>query len=167
MKISKLQTGANFSFKRTLTPLEKIQARVAIQESKKQMGIEHIDLVTHTQSLPSFKDEDTGIGVWAPSEGTKSYINFAYDNGIDGILIEPAGVISAPLYSPYDSSAYSKKMAVDLKELTTDKWGKILPNEVFEEIVQNKNYNVEIFTVRNKIATVKWLVSNKIDIFVL
>ena len=29
-----------------------------------------------------------------------------------------------------------------------------------------KNYNVEIFTVRNKIATVKWLVSNKIDIFV-
>ena len=66
MKISKLQVGAKnkLSFKRTLTPLEKIQARVAIQESKKQLGIEHINLVTHTQSLPSFKDEDTGIGVW-------------------------------------------------------------------------------------------------------
>lgn len=144
MKISKLQTGANFSFKRTLTPLEKIQARVAIQESKKQMGIEHIDLVTHTQSLPSFKDEDTGIGVWAPSAGTKSYIDFAYENGIDGILIEPAGVISPPLYSPYDSSAYSKKMAVDLKELTTEKWGKLLPYEVFESVVQNKNYEVVV-----------------------
>ena len=156
MKISKLQVGAKnkLSFKRTLTPLEKIQARVAIQESKKQLGIEHINLVTHTQSLPSFKDEDTGIGVWAPSAGTKSYINFAYENGIDGILIEPAGVVSSPFYSPYDSSAYSKKMAVDLKELTTDKWGKILPQNVFENVVQNKNYNVETLNTKGE-STIK------------
>lgn len=149
MKISRLNNVYSPSFSRLLTPVEKIESRVNIDDAKKAIGLEHLVLVTHTPSFPSSKDEDTGIGILSLNKGAKSYIDFAYNNGIDGISIEPMGIVQGEFYSPYDSSVLSKKPIVDLKALTQDEWANILDEEVFEEIVNGKDYNVDIYSQEN------------------
>lgn len=139
----------NLSFGRELTKVESIENRLLVNEAEKAMGIENIALVTHSPSLPSTQKENTGIGVLALTEGTKSYFDFAYSNGINSISIEPRGVIKADYYCPYDGSAFSKKVVVDLKDLTTDEWANILPEETFNSVVDNKDFNVKI-PVKNK-----------------
>lgn len=132
------QQRKNTSFGRQLTPIEKIENRVTIADAKKTLGIDHVDLIAHTPSLPSDPKEDTGIGVLSKNQGTKRFIDFAYENGIDGVVIEPSGIIGGPLYSPYDSTSFSKKTVVDVKALSEDKWGKLLSPEVAAEIVARK-----------------------------
>jgi 4-alpha-glucanotransferase len=134
----------SISFGRELTPIENITNRCRVYDAKKAIGLDHIVLVTHTPCLPSEPNEDNGIGVLASTKGTLKYLNFAYDNGIDGISIEPQGVIKGEYYCPYDSSSFSKKVVVNLNELTTDKWACILPESVAQDVVKNKNYNVRI-----------------------
>lgn len=136
-------TPATISFQRRLKPHEKIENRVLIQEGKKSIGLDNMMLVTHSMSLPSTKTDDTGIGVLSKNHGTLSYIDLAYDNGFDGILLEPGGTIKAPYYSPYEASLMSKKVVADLKALTTPKWGEILPRAEFDAIVKNKQYDGE------------------------
>lgn len=136
--------SAGVTFGRELNPLENVMNRANIDEAKKALGLEHIVVVTHTPCLPTEKNEDNGIGVLASTEGTLKYFNFIYDNGIDGISIEPQGVIKGEYYCPYDSSSFSKKIVVNLKELTEDKWANILPQEVARNVVKNKNYNVRV-----------------------
>lgn len=128
------------SFGRSLSSFEKIESRVLNEEAKKAIGLENLVLVTHTPSLPSTGDEDTGIGVLSKNKGTLSYIDFAYNNGIDGIMIEPQGIIKGEYYSPYEASLMSKKAVADLKALTQSKWANILPYEVYKQAVDGKEY---------------------------
>ncbi len=144
------------SFGRELSPVEKIENRIAITEAEKALGIKNIALITHSPSLPAREKEDTGIGVLALTEGTKDYLDFAYQNGINSISIEPTGIIYPDYYCPYDSSVFSKKAIVDLKALTTEEWGKILPTEEFTKIVDNKNYDVKIPVEYQDPKTVKF-----------
>lgn len=133
---------SNISFTRLLTPLEKIESRVAAKEAKKAIGLDNMAIVTHSVSFPSLPDEDMGVGLLSLNGGARNYINFLYDNGFDAISIEPMGIIRPPLYSPYEGSLLSKKNLVDLKELTEDKWANILSVSDFKEVVENKNYEV-------------------------
>ena len=142
MKIS----NSNLSFQRLLTPIEKIETRAAITDAKKAIGLDRLAIVTHSISFPSDVSEDVGIGILSDNRGTNSYINFLYDNGFDMLSIEPMGRIRAEFYSPYDSTLLSKKQIVDLKQLCTDEWANILDIETFNEIVKNKDYNVQIPT---------------------
>ena len=140
MKINSLSAANRNqpSFQRRLDSFEKIESRVLKEEAKKAIGLNNMVLVTHTPSLPSTAYEDTGIGVLTKNQGTLSYIDFAYHNAIDGIMIEPQGIIRGEYYSPYEASLMSKKAIVDLKALTQSKWANILPYEVFREAVENK-----------------------------
>ena len=149
MKINSINNKYNLSFSRNLRPIEKIQSRAYIDEAKKAIGLNRMVLITHTPSLPSSKDEDVGIGVLSLNQGTKSYLNFAYNNGFDAISVEPSGIVKPPFYSPYDSSLLSKKMIVDLKELTTDKWANILDKDIFKKAVGSKNYTIDFFVSEN------------------
>lgn len=134
----------NISFERRLEPFEKIQSRVFLNEGKKAVGLDNMVLVTHTPSLPSEADEDTGIGVLSKNKGALSYIDFAYNNAFDGIMVEPGGIISGAYYSPYEASLMSKKAVVDLKALTGDDWASILPMEDYQNAVRDKNYSVSV-----------------------
>lgn len=140
---------ANIAFQRQLTQLEKIEAKTTISEAKSALGIENFAIITHSVSLPAESSEDVGVGLLTSNQGALDYINFLYDNDINSMSIEPMGLISPPYYSPYEGSLLSRKQAVDLKELCSDKWANILSNEDFEQIVNAKNYNVQIPTATN------------------
>lgn len=131
------------SFGRRLTPFEKIENRILIQEGKKAVGLDNMLLVTHSVSLPSNLSEDTGLGILSKNTGAVGYIDMAYDNGFNGVLLEPSGSVKAPYYSPYEASLMSKKEVCDLKALTTDKWGNILPKEEFDQITKNREYKTK------------------------
>lgn len=138
MKIS----NSNLSFKRLLSPLEKIEARAYSTDAKKALGLDNLAIVTHSVSFPSAKDEDIGIGLLSLNQGAKSYVEFLYDNAIDTLSIEPTGIIKGEFYSPYDGSLLSKKPIVDLKILCSDEWANIFDIDDFNEIVKNKDYQV-------------------------
>ena len=144
MNINNSTYQKNISFQRQLTAVEKIENRAVSDDAKKAIGLDNLVLITHTPSFPSSSDEDTGIGVLSKNKGTLAYINFAYDNAIDGISIEPMGIIKGEYYSPYDSSVLSKKTVIDLKALTEDEWANILDEQSFELAVQNKDYIVSV-----------------------
>lgn len=146
----------NISFGRELKPVETIENRLLIKEAKHVMGIDNIALITHTPSLPTTKEENTGIGILALTNGTKSYLDFAYNNGINALSVEPSGIIKAEYYCPYDASAFSKKAIVDLKALTDDDWANILPDEEFKKAVNNKDYNVQVPIGDKKSKTVEF-----------
>ncbi|MBQ8634801.1 4-alpha-glucanotransferase [bacterium] len=140
MKIS----NSLISFKRLLTPLEKIETRVCCSEAKQKIGLQDLAIVTHSVSFPSSEDEDVGIGLLSLNQGTKSYIDFLFDNAIDSVSIEPVGIIKPETYSPYEGSLLSKRQIVDLKELCGDEWANIFDLDSFNQIVENKNYFVQI-----------------------
>ena len=142
MKIS----NSTLSFKRLLTPLEKIEARAYSTDAKKSLGLENLAIVTHSVSFPSSTDEDMGIGLLSLNQGAKSYVEFLYDSAIDTLSIEPMGIIKGELYSPYDGSLLSKKPIADLKLLCSDEWANIFDMDDFNKIVQNKNYQVVVPT---------------------
>ena len=132
------------SFKRLLTPLEKIETRIYCSEAKRAIGLEDLAIVTHSVSFPSTENEDMGIGLLSLNQGAKSYVEFLYNNAIDSVSIEPVGMIKPESYSPYEGSLLSKRQIVDLKELCSDKWANIFDIDSFNQIVANKDYFVSV-----------------------
>lgn len=133
---------SNISFGRLLTPLEKIETRAYSTDAKIAIGLDNLAIITHSVSFPSLKNEDVGIGMLSMNQGAISYVNFLYDNAIDAVSIEPMGYIKKDLYSPYDGSLLSKKPIIDFKQLATDKWANIFDINLFNKMVENKDYNV-------------------------
>lgn len=90
----------------------------------------------HNGSFPAAEGENTGFGT-INSNGGKAFIN--YIAGLfDAIQMGPAGKTKSSDSSPYTGTIFSTNpLFVDLKELTTDKWHKILSIETFNDIVEN------------------------------
>lgn len=119
--------------------LDKGETTKTIQEALKVLGKKHLALIIHGNSFPAAKNEDTGFG--SPnSTGGKDLIDFA--SGIfNSIQLGPSGATKSCESSPYTSTIFSTNpLFIDLKQLTTKKWGKILSETTFEEIV-NENPN--------------------------
>ena len=140
----KINQREQISFKRLLSPLEKIEARAHSTDAKRAIGLDNLAIVTHSVSFPSVKEEDVGIGILSMNQGAISYINFLYDNAIDAVSIEPMGYIKGDLYSPYEGSLLSKKPIIDFKQLTQDEWANIFDVDLYNQMVQDKNYYVRV-----------------------
>lgn len=99
--------------------------------------------IMHNGSFPSEYGENTGFGT-INSNGGKKFLNWA-EGLFDAIQMGPAGKTKSSDSSPYTGTIFSNNpLFIDLKELTTDKWGKILSVETYNDIVENnpnKNTN--------------------------
>ena len=107
-----------------------------IQNALKVLGKKNFALIIHGGSFPSASGENTGFGTMN-SNGGKEVIDFA--SGLfNAIQLGPAGKTKGCDSSPYTGTIFSTNpLFVDLKELTTKKWGKILSEQTFNEIVEN------------------------------
>lgn len=116
--------------------LEKNGTTKTIQDALNVLGKKHLALIIHGSSFPSMEDEDTGFGS-INSNGGKKVIDFA--SGIfNAIQLGPAGKTKGCDSSPYTGTIFSTNpLFIDLKQLTTEKWGKILSSTTFDEIVAN------------------------------
>jgi len=90
----------------------------------------------HNGSFPAIEGENTGFGTINSVAG-KNFIDYA--SGLfDAIQMGPAGKTKTSDSSPYTGTIFSNNpLFIDLKELTTAKWYKILSESTFNEIVEN------------------------------
>ena len=100
-------------------------------------------MIIHSGSFPAAEGENTGFGS-VNSNGGKEVIDFA--SGIfNAIQLGPAGKTKGCDSSPYTGTIFSgNPLFIDLKELTGKKWGNILSEETYNEIVKenpNKDIN--------------------------
>jgi len=116
--------------------LDKSATLKTIQEALKILGKKNLALIIHSNSFPSEIVEDTGFGT-ANSSAGKKVIDFL--SGIFNVIqLGPAGKTKCFDSSPYTGTIFSNNpLFIDLKQLTTDKWGNILSLETFDEIVGN------------------------------
>lgn len=122
--------------------LEK-NATKTIHKALKALGKKNLALIMHSGSFPAAEGENTGFGS-VNSNGGKEVIDFA--SGIfNAIQLGPAGKTKACDSSPYTGTIFSgNPLFIDLKELTDKKWGKILSEQTYNEIVNgnpNKGVN--------------------------
>ena len=119
------------------------KSKKTVRKALKVLGKKNLAFIMHSGSFPSAAGQNTGFGS-AFSDGGHEFIE--YLSGLfDAVQLGPAGKTKSCDSSPYTGTIFSgNPLFIDLKELTTSKWGKILSNTTFEEIVQNnpnKNSN--------------------------
>lgn len=107
-----------------------------IKKALKALGKKNFVFIMHNGSFPAVEGENTGFGT-INSNGGKNFINYA--TGLfDAIQMGPAGKTKSSDSSPYCGTIFSNNpLFIDLKELTTAKWYKILSEETFNQIVEN------------------------------
>ena len=107
-----------------------------IKKALKALGKKNFVFIMHNGSFPAVEGENTGFGT-INSNGGKNFINYA--TGLfDAIQMGPAGKTKSSDSSPYCGTIFSNNpLFIDLKELTTAKWYKILSEETFNQIVKN------------------------------
>ena len=107
-----------------------------IRKALKALGKKNFVFIMHNGSFPAATGENTGFGT-INSDGGKEFINYA--SGLfDAIQMGPAGKTKKSDSSPYTGTIFSNNpLFIDLKQLTTSKWHKILSETTFNEIVEN------------------------------
>ncbi len=132
------------SFQRRPRKDEERDLQLTIEDGFKVAGVKQRIAITHGSVFPA-TGRDTFIG--SPyGEGAKNWINFLKLYGFTGNQLGPNGSLYADNPSPYNSSALNENpLFIDLKALTTDKYGRILSKQTYENITlpiepNDKNY---------------------------
>ena len=125
------------------------RCKSVIRKALKVLGKKNFVFIMHNASFPSCVGENTGFGTYN-GEGGRSVIDFA--SGIFNMIqLGPNGKTKKSDASPYTGTIFSQNpLFIDLKELTTDKWHKILPQKLFDEIAENnpnKNKTVQAILI--------------------
>lgn len=107
-----------------------------IKKALKVLGKKNFVFIMHNGSFPAISGEDTGFGT-INSQAGRNFID--YSAGLfDAIQMGPAGKTKSSDSSPYCGTIFSNNpLFIDLKELTTPKWYRILSEKTFNEIVEN------------------------------
>ena len=124
------------------------KCKSVIRKALRTLGKKNFVFIMHNGSFPACEGENTGFGT-INSNGGRKFIDYA--SGIfDGIQMGPAGKTKSSDASPYTGTIFSNNpLFIDLKELTTEKWGNILPIAVYDNIVAdnpNKDTNRTSYT---------------------
>ena len=141
------------TFERRPKKEEEAELRSTINQAYKAMGTTDRVVITHGSCFPAL-DRDTFIG--SPyGKSAKEYTDFLMLYGFNGNQLGPSGELGfdekGVLPSPYSSSAFAyNRLFIDLGELTTDKYGKILSKETYYNITEipqitDKNYTQSDF----------------------
>ena len=128
------------------------KAKKTIRKALKALGKKNIAFIMHNGSFPSAENQNTGFGS-INTDGGKEFIEYA--SGLfDAIQLGPAGKTKSCDSSPYTGTIFSgNPLFIDLKELTTDKWGNILSENTYFEIVSanpNKDTNKTAYSYAYK-----------------
>lgn len=141
------------TFRRRPTKEEEPGLKETINKTYEALGTKERVVITHGSCFPAL-GRSSYIG--SPyGSAAKEYTKFLMLYGFNGNQLGPGGeleVINGKVKpSPYNGSAFAKnKLFIDLEELTTDKYGKILSEETFNNVTKlpetgDKNYDMTDF----------------------
>lgn len=114
-----------------------------ISEALNVLGKKNLALILHGVSFPSDDSENIGFGTYN-SKGARELFKFL--KGVfTAVQLGPCGKTKLSDSSPYTGTVFSKNpLFINLKELTTDKWDKILSTKTLNKIIEmnpNKGKN--------------------------
>lgn len=137
---AKIADGLNVAEKN----MKKSEFEKTISETLQALDKKNLSIIIHDPCFPSISDEDTGIGS-SNSNGAKKLVRFLSGMCFNSIQLGPGGKIKSVDPSPYTSTVFSKNpLAIDLKNLTEERWSAILSVDTFNSIVKNaKNFTEE------------------------
>lgn len=109
-----------------------------IKEALRVLKKRNLALIIHSNSFPSLNDEDTGFGT-SNSQAGKDLMDFI-SGPFNMIQFGPAGKTKSCDASPYASTVFSlNPLSIDLKDLTTDAWNKILSVSTYNRVVSENS----------------------------
>ena len=112
------------------------KSKKTLRKALKVLGKKNLAFIMHNGSFPAAQGQNTGFGS-IYTDGGKEFIEYA--SGLfDAVQLGPAGKTKGCDSSPYTGTIFSENpLFVNLKELTTKAWGKILSEETYNDIVNN------------------------------
>ena len=123
-----------------------------IKEALDALNKKNMALIMHGVSFPSEKNENTGFGTYN-SHGARKVFDFA-QGVFSAIQLGPSGKTKLSDSSPYTGTVFSKNpLFINLKDLTTSKWDKILSEKTLDKIVEmnpNKDTNKAAYIYANE-----------------
>lgn len=125
------------SFQRRPKPEEEKGLRNAVNRAYDAMGTTDRIVITHGSCFPAM-NKDTFVG--SPyGKAAQEYTKFLMLYGFNGNQLGPGGELEIDengVYpAPYSSSAFAKnRLFIDLEELTTQKYGRILSKKTYDEV---------------------------------
>ncbi len=145
-------------FTRKPRPEEESGLKSACNKAYDAIGVTDRVAITHGSCFPAI-DRNTYIG--SPyGKAAREYVKFLSLYGFNGNQLGPGGELEFKdgeiKPSPYNSSAFAKnRLFIDLEDLTTDKYGKILSKETYNSVTQpikntDKNYEMSNFEEASK-----------------
>lgn len=145
-------------FTRKPRPEEEPELRAACNDAYEAIGARERVAITHGSCFPAI-NRNSYVG--SPyGKAAKEYIKFLSLYGFNGNQLGPGGELEFAdgkiKPSPYNSSAFAKnRLFIDLEDLTTDKYGKILSKETFEDVTEipdsnGKDYDLSDFNQAEK-----------------
>ncbi len=147
------QINSNYtSFGRRPRKDEEADLQKTMEEGFEAAGVRERSAITHGSVFPAI-GRDSFIG--SPyGEGATEWIKFLKLYGFNGNQLGPTGMIlyDDNNYSPYNASALNENILfIDLKPLTTEKYGKILSKESYENLTipadgNGKDYSFSDFS---------------------
>lgn len=112
-----------------------------VKKALEALNKKNFAMIIHGASFPSKKGQDVGFGSYN-SEGAREFIEFVEDMGFNALQLGPDGKTKAVDASPYIGTMFSNNpLFIDLYQLTTDDFDKILSKETFERIVNENPAN--------------------------
>ncbi|MBQ9149499.1 4-alpha-glucanotransferase [bacterium] len=114
-----------------------------ISEALQVLGKKNLALILQGVSFPSKENENTGFGTYN-SQGAKELFEYVKDV-FSAVQLGPCGKTKLSDSSPYTGTVFSKNpLFINLKELTTSKWDRILSQKTLDKIIEmnpNKGTN--------------------------
>ncbi len=141
------------TFQRRPKPDEEPALRSAIERAYDAMGTTDRVVITHGSCFPAL-GRDSFVG--SPyGKAAREYTKFLMLYGFNGNQLGPGGELEVDKKgispSPYSGSAFAKnRLFIDLEDLTSEKYGKILSKETYNAVTQipeitDKNYALSDF----------------------
>jgi len=114
-----------------------------IKDALNALGKKNLALILQGVSFPSNEDENIGFGTYNSQCAKELY---EYISGLFSALqLGPCGKTKLSDSSPYTGTVFSKNpLFINLKDLTTEKWDKILSKKTLDKIIEmnpNKGQN--------------------------
>ncbi len=139
-----IQSVSNASFGRKPSTKEMQIYTKSVNEGLKLLN-KQVDVIIHNSAAPAIAEENTGIGSLFSRTVQTKLIPFLKSHGITGIQQEPNGLRKLGDPSPYAPESSAKNIfMIPLEKLTSDKYGKILPQNIFEKIVKHGNQSQNV-----------------------
>ncbi len=114
-----------------------------IQEALHVLGKKNLALILQGVSFPSKNNENTGFGTYN-SAAARELFDYVKDL-FTAVQLGPCGKTKLSDSSPYTGTVFSKNpLFINLKDLTTAKWDKILSQKTLDKIIEmnpNKGTN--------------------------